>query len=369
MADTKSVKLRFKQGASDKAYNVELAELDGGWVVNFAYGKYGKSLKAGTKTKTALPYAEAMTIYDEVVAEKLAKGYTADGSGQVFLGTENAGRVTGFLPQLLNTITLEKMKELVAKEPGSWIAQEKFDGERRGAILNDAGVIGTNRKGLSIALPQQIAEDIAALAKINVKEVIMDAEDMGDYLAVFDIVSANGTCLKTKPIEERLEALQDLGTFMKQSGIGCSLRIAEHVVLETPEQLEVLVKRYEAAHAEGVVFKRLGTPYEAGKPNSGGNHLKLKFTQDATVRVAAHSKGKRSVAMEVLDKEAWVSVGNVTIPGSKDIPAVGALIDVQYLYAYRGGALFQPVFKGVRTDLEEVDCAIEKLVYKLEEAA
>jgi bifunctional non-homologous end joining protein LigD len=60
----------------------------------------------------------------------------------------------------------------------------------------------------------------------------------------------------------------------------------------------------------------------------------------------------------------WTEVGKVTIPASEEIPAVGALIDVEYLYAYKGGALFQTIFRGVRTDYLEADCTTDKLCYK-----
>jgi bifunctional non-homologous end joining protein LigD len=47
-----------------------------------------------------------------------------------------------------------------------------------------------------------------------------------------------------------------------------------------------------------------------------------------------------------------VSVGNVTIPVNFDIPRVGSVVEVRYLYAYPGGSLYQPVYLGARTDVD-----------------
>ncbi|WP_167365759.1 hypothetical protein [Pseudomonas saponiphila] len=41
-----------------------------------------------------------------------------------------------------------------------------------------------------------------------------------------------------------------------------------------------------------------------------------------------------------------VSVGNCTVPANKSTPAIGSLVEIRYLYAHKGGSLFQPVFQG-----------------------
>jgi bifunctional non-homologous end joining protein LigD len=57
----------------------------------------------------------------------------------------------------------------------------------------------------------------------------------------------------------------------------------------------------------------------------------------------------------VRNGKVFADVGNVTIPLNIEIPAVGELIEVRYLYAYPGGSLFQPVYLDVRTDLDDAD--------------
>jgi bifunctional non-homologous end joining protein LigD len=58
-------------------------------------------------------------------------------------------------------------------------------------------------------------------------------------------------------------------------------------------------------------------------------------------------------------------VGSVTIPPNRNVPKVGQIIEVEYLYAHRGGSLTQAVYKGVREDVD-ADSA-DSLHYKGEE--
>jgi hypothetical protein len=54
----------------------------------------------------------------------------------------------------------------------------------------------------------------------------------------------------------------------------------------------------------------------------------------------------------------------VTVPANAGVWPDGTLIDVRYLYAYEHGALFQPNFGRVRTDLDEAAACMSQLEYK-----
>jgi len=112
------------------------------------------------------------------------------------------------------------------------------------------------------------------------------------------------------------------------------------------------------------VFKQSSAPYTPGRPASGGNHLKLKFTATASCIVAKVNGTKRSVALVLLEGDKRVPVGNVTITASQPIPKAGSVIEVRYLYAYPGGSLFQPVCLGQRDDIEPAACTLGQLKYK-----
>ena len=73
---SKKISLFFKEGTSDKEYHAQLEPKGSGFVVNFQYGRRGRALTAGTKTPNPLPQDKAEKIYDKLVQEKMAKGYT-----------------------------------------------------------------------------------------------------------------------------------------------------------------------------------------------------------------------------------------------------------------------------------------------------
>ena len=127
------------------------------------------------------------------------------------------------------------------------------------------------------------------------------------------------------------------------------------------------LERSREDNLEGVVFKDMQAPYIPGRPNSGGAQRKFKFVASASV-VVTSLNGKRSVKIGVLDGERMISCGNVTIPVGSDIPGIGDIVEVRYLYAFpESGSLFQPVYIGVRDDLELKDCSIGQLKMKRSE--
>jgi bifunctional non-homologous end joining protein LigD len=135
-----------------------------------------------------------------------------------------------------------------------------------------------------------------------------------------------------------------------------------------------LLNTIRAEHGEGVVFKNVNARYPPGRPASGGDALKHKFKASASCAVLSHSFGKRSVQIAVSNDDAnasilerFIEIGNVAIHGSEPLPPVGSVIEVEYLYAFHGGALFQPVYKGPRRDLHYPD-AYASLKFKPESA-
>jgi len=362
----KSVSLRLKAGSSDKAYTAELKQEGDGWVVHCANGRYGGTLKPQIKTPTPVSFEDADKIYTKIVNEKTRKGYTEGGDGVAFAGTENAGRVTGLQPQLLNPTTEEELLEVIAREPGQWVAQIKFDGERRGLKVENGQVIAANKLGLEVPVRGEFSQAVEALAAAGLTDFTIDCEDMGKYLVPFDVLSIDGKDLTNQSTNARLVQLDAFRNLCAKAHVDDTMRCAETWVIDDVKFAKDLIARHREKKAEGLVFKRFDAPYVAGKPNSGGDQVKLKFYNDITVRVSGHTMGKRSVSMELLHDGDWTEVGKVTIPASEEIPAVGALIDVEYLYAYKGGALFQTIFRGVRTDYLEADCITDKLFYKPE---
>jgi len=135
----------------------------------------------------------------------------------------------------------------------------------------------------------------------------------------------------------------------------------------TKEEKQELYDNLIKNNAEGIVFKLKTAPYTAGRPSSGGSQLKHKFYAEATFIVSDMTTGKRSVGLELVGENGQrVSVGKVTIPPNKEVPKVGELVEVRYLYAYKDGAVFQSVYKGTRPDSNLTDATTKQLKYKAE---
>lgn len=74
----KQTTLYFKEGNSDKVYEIDLCDVGNDrYVVNFRYGRRGASLKEGSKTPVPVSLPEAERLFNEVADEKISKGYTA----------------------------------------------------------------------------------------------------------------------------------------------------------------------------------------------------------------------------------------------------------------------------------------------------
>jgi len=72
----KQVKLAFHAGRSHKVYEIDLCEVGRDqFVVNFRYGRFGATLRDGSKTIAPVSRAEADQVFDKLVDDKITKGY------------------------------------------------------------------------------------------------------------------------------------------------------------------------------------------------------------------------------------------------------------------------------------------------------
>src|SRR5512140_1526283 len=96
--------LYYREGSSDKVYQCSIEPAGTRFVVNFAYGRRSTTLNAGTKTNVPVDWDSAKRIYDKLVREKKAKGYTEGEDGTPYQHTENESEVSGIQCQLLNPV-------------------------------------------------------------------------------------------------------------------------------------------------------------------------------------------------------------------------------------------------------------------------
>ena len=352
---TQHITLYYREGSSDKAYQATIETKGQGYVVNFAFGRRGTTLQTGTKTQTPVDLDTATRIFDKLVTEKRAKGYTDGPDGTPYQHTETENRISGFLPQLLNPIDEPEVERLI-NDP-QYCAQEKYDGRRILIRKEGSEIHGINRKGLLVGLP----ETIFGATRSIPGDFVLDGECVGDVFYTFDLIKGPGFDLRTTPYQTRLVGLLNLLALAMQRHI----RYAETAF--TSGQKQDLLHSLKRQNKEGIVFKQLGAPYIPGRPNSGGPQLKHKFYATCSA-VVSQINDKRSVELRVLNGKGWIPVGNVTIPANQPIPTVGNVVEVRYLYAFReSNALYQPVLLGQRNDIEQHECRLSQLKYKREE--
>lgn len=360
----KTTTLHCTEAGSDKIYVAMLEQQPcGNYAVNFQYGRRGSTLKAGSKTATPLPLADATKVLEKLILSKVRKGYVVQDGDTVTsaaVGLERAGRDSGLRPQLLTSVDRECGRVLATGT--THMMQEKHNGERRMLVIEpDGTVTGINRTGLAVALPEPIATAASALAHPDGR-IILDGEEIGDQFIAFDMLEDRGEDITPQGTMSRFDRLLGLLPFERSSEA-----VRRTLCWLLPEAKQKHFKGLEAQGAEGVVFKHKHAPYMPGRDPEV---IKVKFVETATCRVAGQTKGKRSVALELADQPGrWQGIGNVTVLANQSIPAIGALVEVRYLYAHRGGSLIQPVLMRERNDVDESACTTTQLKFKAEPLA
>jgi bifunctional non-homologous end joining protein LigD len=350
-----SITLYYREGSSDKVYQCSIEPSGELFVVNFAYGRRGATLQTGTKTSAPVEYETAKGIYDKLVRDKTAKGYTPGPDGTPYKQTRDEERATEVRPQLLNPIAEDEVSQLIRDD--AWCMQEKKDGKRILLQKQGAAIHGINKKGLLVGLPSTIVHQTQKFST----DFIIDGECVGDRLYAFDLLKLGDDSVMTRPYKQRLALLTELLDVPFVTTV---------TMLETafaPARKAILYNRLKSERKEGAVFKRLDAPYTPGRPASGGTQLKHKFCATLSA-VVAKTNPQRSVEVRLFNGDEWVTAGNVTIPPNHPVPQAGTVVEVKYLYAIPGsGYLYQPVYLGVRTDVEECECVVSQLKFKADD--
>ncbi len=345
--------LYFREGTSDKEYHATIEPKGSLFIVNFAYGRRGSTLQTGTKTQEPVDYETAKRIFDKLMKEKMAKGYTPGPNGTPHQHSDKARQVSGILPQLLTPIEEADVEQFINNT--THCAQEKYDGKRVIIQKQEVACHGINKKGLIIGLPSVVLHEIRNIPGV----FVMDGESIGDMFYAFDLLELNGEDLRPLPYNRRLLELMNL------------LASAQHPHIElaetafTPQEKRWLLERLKKENREGIVFKKLDAPYVAGKPCCGcGHQLKCKFYATASF-IVGRINDKRSVMLQLYSGSMLFNSGNVTIPANKQIPQLGKVVEVRYLYAFReSGCVYQPVYLEERDDIDPAECTVDQLKYK-----
>ncbi|PIF30639.1 putative DNA-binding WGR domain protein [Flavobacterium sp. 9] len=105
----KQIKLFYKEGNSDKVYEIDLCSIDANnYVVNFRYGRRGSVLKDGTKTPEYVSEEKAQIIFDKLENEKKVKGYASEIETLIDLPSFESVE-----PDSINGVILQRLEDAV----------------------------------------------------------------------------------------------------------------------------------------------------------------------------------------------------------------------------------------------------------------
>lgn len=284
-------------------------------------------------------------------------------------------------PMLFHSADPKQMADFIADD--NWVIQQKVDGMRCMVRIDEWGSIqfltrdGRELKSAAAKLHfVKLRQSFAGLAfdiGRDRGELVMDAELMTDQglLVAFDlpIYRRDGSSV-SDPQFAQIVRWQELVSLTGQYQLPFVRPVSTG--LSTADKL-ALVQWVETQGGEGLIAKRVDSPYEPGARVK--HSLKLKFTQTADVIVMDVSRGeskhskrggdKLNYIVGCYDGEKYVEVASVSAIGKAEV-MTGDIIEVEYLYVGAGGRLVQPRMVRPRPDKQpwETDIAQLKLYSK-----
>jgi bifunctional non-homologous end joining protein LigD len=176
---------------------------------------------------------------------------------------------------------------------GEYVYEVKYDGYRGIAAASGGKVAMVTRNNLDLI--SRFPRVAKALARLTVGEAVLDGELVGldkqgvshfgllmdpsgeERFMAFDLLWLDGQDLRPRPLQERRELLQSL-----LSNAPPELALSEQV---PAKKVDDAVRAAEAHGWEGVVAKRVGSKYAAGKSS---DWLKLKVNDAQEFAIAGY---------------------------------------------------------------------------------
>ncbi|HYV67361.1 MAG TPA: non-homologous end-joining DNA ligase, partial [Myxococcales bacterium] len=182
----------------------------------------------------------------------------------------------GLLPPMLATLVDE-----APPDEESWVKERKYDGYRALCGISNGRVAMVTRNGLDLvgrfpAIGRSVSQIVVGDAVVDGEIAILDGKGVPRFeliqqrkndealLFAFDLLRLDGEDLRPRPIEQRRDLLRSL-----LSNAPANLRVSE----ELQGKVGDLLKEAGRDGWEGVMLKRLGSPYQKGRSR---DWLKLK---------------------------------------------------------------------------------------------
>ena len=271
-------------------------------------------------------------------------------------------------PQLAKEASITSLQAYLTDE--DWIMEQKLDGHRLllcspggdmpPSALTRAGTPYTRK------LPQALRD--FRFPDINgPMDFVLDGELVGDTFYVFDIPQARELVDPSMPLRLRRFMLE---TSIQFWGAGCdAIRLAPQA--KTREQKIALAERAIAENFEGLILKKVNSPYRSGMRTEEWMKVKFKRTVDVIV-LDVRGDGKESARLGLVERLASpgvsssvIEVGRASLIGKDKggVINVGDVVEVEFLYvpSRENPRLYQPTILRRRTDKAMHECLIEQL--------
>lgn len=261
--------------------------------------------------------------------------------------------------------------ELSRFENGKWAAEEKIDGFWCEVSTNNAGVIvsikGRSGKtfsnanvygllGHNLGLPNSIfaAELEAGTEAANIKH------DKIGYrrLWAFDLIQLFGKKTTTLSYEKRRELLE-LAVSKTNSQV---FKITKRVT----EGFENFYKTVMSNNGEGLVLKRLGTPYNpynsSGKTEDWVRCKAFRYVDYIVLEIGKSKGGSDNFQVGLIVEGKLMRVATIkNLPKWMKEPSdyVGRIIECKGMEVHDSGALRHGHFERIREDKSYEECTIE----------
>lgn len=211
------------------------------------------------------------------------------------------------------------------------LVEPKLDGWRvLAGTQADGSPLLLSRMGNLVACSGLLMDQLRHLPK----DSLLDGELVGDVLHVFDVLRLKGTDLRGLQLNQR--------GLLLACAFPSSIQPVVGKEYAPGDDLEALLTPVPGE--EGRVLKRLdGTYYQ--------KWYKVKFVKRLTA-VLLTSEGE-SGTTGLYDGGTLREVSGLKIPVGLQ---PGSLVEVEYLAVSKHGRLVQPVFKGVRQDVQLAEC-------------
>lgn len=294
--DLKNGKLHFTlQGEklNGEWYFVRLRDGENQWLII----KGGESVKPVTKKADDLSVASRRTM------AQLSRGDRVWQSKEISPKPGRKARATTAAP-LPEFVEPMQAKLAASARPGDWRYEIKFDGWRALALTggSQCRLLSRNEKDLGAKFP----EVMESLAKVKAQDAILDGEivaldekgrssfqllqayDIGQerppiFFYAFDLLQFNGKNLRETPLENRQALLGKL--LKKPPGV---LRLSPGL----GDDADALLAQARKLGLEGLIGKRAGSLYEAGRRS--GSWIKLKLVREQEFVIGGYTEPEGS---------------------------------------------------------------------------